>query len=200
MRTSLAPSSLPPNHAASSRPGRGSTTVEAWQDGKGALSKMNIRVPSVGRCRRKASSGRNGCCGSAPRVIRRNCVTWRIWVGAEKPCRVNSGQSSLRGLAMSPSQSAQFASLGLLVIPRPGVLAQPPAEPMPAPRPVLLGPAVPPPVVFSQPNPYDVWQAYAPDRQGYFRPRVVLTPAGPFRVADGAFIPSMVINPGIVVP
>jgi hypothetical protein len=101
---------------------------------------------------------------------------------------------------MSPSRIAQLASLGLLVVPRSGLLAQPPADPLPAPRPVMVVPAGPPPVAFSQPNPYDIWQAYAPDRQGYFRPRVVLTPAGPFRVADGAFYPYMVIRPNDVEP
>ena len=36
---------LPPNQAAVSLPGSCSTTVDAWHDGKGAFSKMNIRLP-----------------------------------------------------------------------------------------------------------------------------------------------------------
>ena len=36
--TSFAPSSVPPNQAATNRPGATSTSVEAWHDGKGAVS------------------------------------------------------------------------------------------------------------------------------------------------------------------
>jgi hypothetical protein len=93
---------------------------------------------------------------------------------------------------MSPSRIAPFASLGLLLAPRPGLLAQPPVHPQPV--------VVPAPVMFSQPNPYDVWQVYAVDRQGFWRPRVVLTPAGPYRILDGAYSPYMAVRPRDVDP
>jgi hypothetical protein len=38
--TSFAPSRVPPNHAAMSFPGSCSTIVDAWQEGKGAFSKI----------------------------------------------------------------------------------------------------------------------------------------------------------------
>src|SRR3954469_7502745 len=47
--TSRAPSALPPNHAARSLPGAVSTTVEAWHEGNGALSKMSMGRVHRGR-------------------------------------------------------------------------------------------------------------------------------------------------------
>src|SRR5436309_3298893 len=47
--TFLAPSSSPPNHAAISLPGSCSTSVEAWHDLNGALSKMNMGGLRVSR-------------------------------------------------------------------------------------------------------------------------------------------------------
>lgn len=87
---------------------------------------------------------------------------------------------------MSASRLALLASLGLLAVPLTAWAAEPP--PIPA------------PTVFSQPNPYDVWQAYGVDRYGRFRPLVVLTPAGPFRVSDGAYYPFMPTQQMNVIP
>jgi hypothetical protein len=88
------------------------------------------------------------------------------------------------------------ALLGLTFFPS-SLWAEPPTELLPAPPPVLLVPAAP---VFAQPNPYDVWQAYGVARDGHFRPLVVLTPAGPFRVADGAYYPFLATHQRDVVP
>jgi hypothetical protein len=65
---------------------------------------------------------------------------------------------------------------------------------MPAP---LLPPAVQPipaVVFFSQPNPYDVWRYTAPDRLGYFRPRVILG-STPYYAYNGAPYPFSVERP-----
>src|SRR5947209_8212483 len=95
-------------------------------------------------------------------------------------------------MAMSASRLALLASLGLLAVPLTTWAAEPPPE--------LVPPPIPAPMMFSQPNPYDVWQAYGVDRYGRFRPLVVLTPAGPFRVADGAYYPFMPTQQMNVIP
>ena len=58
-------------------------------------------------------------------------------------------------------------------------------EPLPEPTPE----PAPLPYVEVRPwgrvNRYAVWQNYAVDRQGYFRPRVIYTPDGAFYYYDG---------------
>ena len=48
-----------------------------------------------------------------------------------------------------------------------------PDESLPPPRTVPVPEMVLPPVSYVRPNPYDVWNVYAVDRSGRFRPRVV---------------------------
>lgn len=55
-------------------------------------------------------------------------------------------------------------------------------EPLPPPRPVEAAP-VPAPVVLYpiyRVSAYAVWDHYGVDRNGYFKPRVIATPAGAF--------------------
>lgn len=65
-----------------------------------------------------------------------------------------------------------------------------PAEPLPPPRQVS-----PPPLVLPGPPPplypvgRDIWQLYAVDRTGRFRPRVAYTPHGAFYVHNYAPYP-----------
>jgi len=97
---------------------------------------------------------------------------------------------------MSQLRSAFRAFLGLSLFPT-ALRGEPPAIPPAAPSPVLVVPAAP---VFAQPNPYDVWQAYGVARDGHFRPLVVLTPTGPYRVIDGAYYPFLPTQQRDVVP
>lgn len=55
---------------------------------------------------------------------------------------------------------------------------------LPSPRP-LAAPAVVAPISFVRPDPYAVWQNYAVDRRGYFRPVVVPSFDGPRYRATG---------------
>lgn len=57
---------------------------------------------------------------------------------------------------------------------------------LPAPQRVQAAPVVVPAIYFLRPNPYDVWQAYAVDSYGRFRPRVIPAPDGFRYVANGA--------------
>ncbi len=55
----------------------------------------------------------------------------------------------------------------------------PAPTPAPALPPVVMGPGGPfVPLGFYRPSRWDVWQYYAVDRTGHFRPRVALTPEG----------------------
>src|SRR5262249_9868097 len=71
----------------------------------------------------------------------------------------------------------------------------PSGEPLPAPRPVVVEVPEPPPVVFpprlpyERINRYEVWQYYAVDRQGRFRPRVIYGPHGSYYLYNGAPYP-----------
>jgi len=62
------------------------------------------------------------------------------------------------------------------------------AAPAAAPAPVGdegIGSVPPASVDFVRPNPYDVWQIYAPNQYGEFRPRVVPSPDGMRYLYDG---------------
>lgn len=68
----------------------------------------------------------------------------------------------------------------------------PPApSPLPAPvREEVIGPIGPGPTVdFVRPNPYDVWQLYAVDNFGRFRPRIGPSPDGPRYLYNNAPFP-----------
>ena len=69
------------------------------------------------------------------------------------------------------------------------------AEPLPAPTPE----PAPTPYVevlsFGRVNRYAVWQNYAVDRHGYFRPRVIYTPDGAFYVYDGRPYTQLITHP-----
>jgi hypothetical protein len=65
--------------------------------------------------------------------------------------------------------------------------------PRPAPVPVEM-------MSFERPNYYDRWQYFAVDRDGYFRPRVVLDPVMPFYLIDGKPYPLLGIRPLDMIP
>jgi hypothetical protein len=48
---------------------------------------------------------------------------------------------------------------------------------------------------FSRPNRLDVWQYYAVDRAGFWRPRVVLGAPEPFYLYNGAPYPLLPVKP-----
>lgn len=60
----------------------------------------------------------------------------------------------------------------------------PKEDPLPPPR-AIAAPAPLFPPAFVRPNRYDVWQNYAVDRYGRFRPLVIGYPYGPYYYADG---------------
>jgi hypothetical protein len=68
-------------------------------------------------------------------------------------------------------------------------------EPLPEPRPE----PAPVPYVEIRPwgrvNRYEIWQNYAVDRHGYFRPRVIYTPEGAFYYYDGRPYPYLITHP-----
>ncbi len=74
-----------------------------------------------------------------------------------------------------------------------------PTLPMPAAAPpaVVLTPG---PVSFYRPNRMDVWQYYAVDRTGHWRPRVALTGAGAFYLYNGAPYPMLPLRQTDVLP
>lgn len=80
---------------------------------------------------------------------------------------------------------------GVVVLLSQGVAsAQPPDEALPPPRealrefPVLPMPSSPYPT-YERTSRYDVWQNYGVDRHGFFRPRVIYSPAGAYYRYDG---------------
>jgi hypothetical protein len=78
------------------------------------------------------------------------------------------------------------------------VLPAPRSVPTPAPR------LVPTPIVwplgFERPDPYAVWQNYAVDRQGRWRPRVSTSYGVPHYLATGEYYPWMAEHPLAVRP
>lgn len=80
--------------------------------------------------------------------------------------------------------------------------AEPAAEEkLPAPRqvPEVIGPPLPNPMYYRRSH-YDVWQMYAPDMAGYWKPRVIVSPSGAYWAYNGAPYPYLVINQGAVMP
>jgi hypothetical protein len=72
--------------------------------------------------------------------------------------------------------------------PAPEVVVVPlPAAPFPD--------SVPEGVGFYRPSAYDVWQDYAPDRGGRWRPRVVYSPAGIYYHYSGMPYPFASVHP-----
>jgi hypothetical protein len=73
--------------------------------------------------------------------------------------------------------------------------ADPPKpEQLPAPREAAPQVLAPPVEIFSPPvyqrqNRYDVWQYYAVDRHGHWRPRVIYSPSGAYYLYNGAPYP-----------
>jgi hypothetical protein len=61
-------------------------------------------------------------------------------------------------------------------------------EQLPAPRnaaPEIILPPPGPNPMYMRRSAYDVWQHYAVDRYGYFRPRVILAPYGAYYLYNG---------------
>jgi hypothetical protein len=76
----------------------------------------------------------------------------------------------------------------------------PPTLPPPREQAAPLG-SLPPGIGFYRPNPYDVWQPYAPDRSGHWRPRVILVPGDmAFRMIDGKPYPYAYAYPNYFMP
>src|SRR5262245_10481755 len=73
-----------------------------------------------------------------------------------------------------------------------------PEEKLPAPR-VVPDLILPNPMYYRQSH-YDVWQMYAPDQVGYFRPRVIYSPSGAYWAYNGAPYPYTVTSPGSFMP
>ena len=81
----------------------------------------------------------------------------------------------------------------------------PPVETLPPPRPAPPPAAVPgpmpgPPVpvelmLFPRQNRYAIWQYYAPDYYGYWRPRVIATAEGAYYLYNGEPFP-YTVHPG----
>jgi hypothetical protein len=76
--------------------------------------------------------------------------------------------------------------VGILWAAAPAAAADSP-EPLPPPR--VLPQATAEPPVVTRCNPYDVWQFYGVDRQGFFRPVVVYSPYGPYYRYNGEPFP-----------
>lgn len=79
------------------------------------------------------------------------------------------------------------------------VRKMPPAEGMPAPRPVdtpdiIVGGPLP------RPNTREVWQYYGVNRFGRFVPRVIVTPDGAYFYRNGEPYPWVQNHPGRVMP
>jgi hypothetical protein len=70
-----------------------------------------------------------------------------------------------------------------------------PTLPMPAAVPTIVGP-----VSFVRPNRLDVWQFYAVDRSGRWRPRVALTGDGAYYMYNGMRYPGLPVNQLNVMP
>ena len=75
---------------------------------------------------------------------------------------------------------------GQEVLPPPAAVLPPPVAEVPAGIPVGVG--------FYRPSAYDVWQDYAPDRGGRWRPRVLYTPAGAYYRYNGMPYPFTTVN------
>jgi hypothetical protein len=96
--------------------------------------------------------------------------------------------------------------LGLLLLAAPLAAAEPAADTLPPPRPVLP-PAVmaPPPMpvemmLFPRHDRYAVWQNYAVDQTGHWRPRVIYSAEGAYYYANGAPFPWMTTRQGEIRP
>lgn len=72
-------------------------------------------------------------------------------------------------------------------LPTPRIIIEPPAPPLPNP-------------MYYRHSVYDVWQLYAPDRAGYFKPRVIYSPHGPYWAYNGAPYPYATILQGSFMP
>src|SRR5262245_21457904 len=105
------------------------------------------------------------------------------------------GRTILGRRRQPPPQERSVMSRWLLVLLTGLCLAgvitadEPKLETLPAPRPAVVVPVYP---VFIQRNPRDVWNYYAVDRQGGFRPRIIYEPGyGPYRAVVGTPFPSL---------
>jgi hypothetical protein len=81
--------------------------------------------------------------------------------------------------------------------------AEPPATELPAPRPAPAQVVPAPEPVFLVPkrvSAYAVWDLYAPDRQGRFKPRVFSTPYGAFYPLTGQPYPWVPTNARAIMP
>ena len=68
---------------------------------------------------------------------------------------------------------------------------EPLSEPTPEPAPLPYVEIRP----WGRVNRYAIWQNYAVDRYGYFRPRVIYTPEGAFYYYDGRPYPYLTTHP-----
>ena len=72
--------------------------------------------------------------------------------------------------------------------------------PLPMPTPVAMTPFGGVPVGFYRPSRLDVWQYYAVDRSGHFRPRVAFGLGEPFYLYNGAAYPYLPVQPRTFMP
>ena len=100
-------------------------------------------------------------------------------------------------LAMLMTVLSVCAATGAEPIAAPRDLPPPVAEPLPElpPPPPYLGGA---PIIRI--DRYAIWQNYAVDHQGYFRPRVVATPYGAYYFVNGQPYPWLYVHPLNVMP
>jgi hypothetical protein len=81
---------------------------------------------------------------------------------------------------------------------------RPEAESLPPPRAVptetvtVFTPAPLP--LYHRTSQYDVWQLYAPDRRGFFRPRVIVAPHGAYYLYNGQPYPWLPVRQLDVTP
>ena len=80
-----------------------------------------------------------------------------------------------------------------IAAPKPEPIAAPRPEPIAAPPPVPPAYFVGPPIIRI--DRYAVWQNYAVDRQGYFRPRVIDSPYGAYYFVNGRPYPWATVHP-----
>jgi hypothetical protein len=73
-------------------------------------------------------------------------------------------------------------------------IAAPRPEPEPSPPPYLVAPPI------HRIDRYAVWQNYAVDRQGYFRPRVIDAPFGAYYYLDGKPYPWLYVHTLNIMP
>lgn len=116
-------------------------------------------------------------------------TTARRWPGIRLPCEVPLNLR--KGTLMFRTSMALVTTILLACQAR----AADPDDKLPPPRkvPEATGPGVLYPLYYRQSH-YEVWQLLDVDRFGYWRPRVVYSPNGPYWLYNGAYYPYASIN------